>query len=699
MENKNIEQSLKLNILSFPHRKETVTCSLYKKKRSDDFVELRLSEAPYALSQELYESNEKIEVLYTDFCEHENADYIIDVDLSESVRFAKHYYSHLIREYFKSKYDIISPNFIRDIEVWTPVEQKSTEEFNTFRVFVIKVQIAKVSDSPELVLYHQGLSRILKNSVADLHEINQDTYIRVVYNNEIHKYESLPEKAKYELNNVFPIVNKDLERIYEISSGLDPFRNIYTELYCYLTDFIKTNLDNSEFKGLLGIASFDFIETPEEAIHHTRRDSNYIQLGLDNKVKVFTPKEHLKEYGPCKLPKNTNVKFILIFHKDDNEYANKLYMYMNKIYKKPNGKTMTDLYGTSLYDYIRIKFDLDKDHSIIFEDAENPYKEIYDFIDKEDIDTNKNPYVAIYLSPYNKDEADPEKKMIYYRVKEKLLKHSITSQVIYKEHIFDTKFKSFYYANIASAILAKVGGIPWRLDATERNELVVGVGAFYSKEFETQFIGSAFSFSNNGEFNEFDCTSETEPRLLAGKIKVYIQDYVKKYNKLERLVIHFYKEMSYDDIKPIKAMLFDLGLDDLPVFIININKTLSKDYVAFDTKSEDLLPYSGTIINYAPNRYLLFNNTRYINADEYPVESYYAPLKLHFQCTHKEKLNDVVLIKDMIDQIYQFSRMYWKSVKQQNMPVTVKYPEMVARMFPYFENGISPFGRKSLWFL
>ncbi|MEA2042461.1 MAG: hypothetical protein U9N85_07905, partial [Bacteroidota bacterium] len=57
-------------------------------------------------------------------------------------------------------------------------------------------------------------------------------------------------------------------------------------------------------------------------------------------------------------------------------------------------------------------------------------------------------------------------------------------------------------------------------------------------------------------------------------------------------------------------------------------------------------------------------------------------------------------INELIDQVYQFSRMYWKSEKQENLPVTLKYPEMAAQIFPHFESNIMPeFGQKNLWFL
>jgi len=44
--------------------------------------------------------------------------------------------------------------------------------------------------------------------------------------------------------------------------------------------------------------------------------------------------------------------------------------------------------------------------------------------------------------------------------------------------------------------------------------------------------------------------------------------------------------------------------------------------------------------------------------------------------------------------------MYWKSVSQQNLPVTVKYPEMMAQIIPFFNSKVLPaFGKKNLWFI
>ena len=97
-----------------------------------------------------------------------------------------------------------------------------------------------------------------------------------------------------------------------------------------------------------------------------------------------------------------------------------------------------------------------------------------------------------------------------------------------------------------------------------------------------------------------------------------------------------------------------------------------------------------------------------------PIEEaefdFYAAKQDGYCPIHKDDLNGIIerivdptipaLINQLIDQVYQFSRMYWKSVSQQNLPVTIKYPEMVAEIFPYFTHDKLPdHGKESLWFL
>src|SRR5690606_6766655 len=98
-------------------------------------------------------------------------------------------------------------------------------------------------------------------------------------------------------------------------------------------------------------------------------------------------------------------------------------------------------------------------------------------------------YIAIYVSPINKYVSDLDQRKVYYRVKELLLKFDITCQALEAEKIRQDNDYFYSLPNIAIAILSKLGGTPWRLDAKLKNELIIGVGAFKHLDINAQYIG------------------------------------------------------------------------------------------------------------------------------------------------------------------------------------------------------------------
>ncbi len=165
------------------------------------------------------------------------------------------------------------------------------------------------------------------------------------------------------------------------------------------------------------------------------------------------------------------------------------------------------------------------------------------------------------------------------------------------------------------------------------------------------------------------------------------------------MVIHYYKKMSNEEEKPIKQVLNNLNLS-LPYVIVTVNETESKDYVLFDSSFDGKMPQSGTFIKTKWNEFILCNNTRYSSNTGTRLEGFPLPIKIKFKSSNYEKINEMGVVSELIDQVYQFSRMYWKSVRQRSMPVTIEYSELVAKMISNFESkDLEQFARTSLWFL
>ena len=675
-------ENLKINIIPFQHPSLKKEFGFYKEKK-EGYYPIHRTELPNELWNTQKEEIVKSKYYYTNFIDTIDCDFKTKVDFAYNAKFAKHYYTHSAYKHFANISDAIQLNYVKDIEVWFLDTALSTKDYNNYKVFTLKIEYSALTKSPALLLSYDGNSKVATTSIDKI-EMPSNYFKTVIYNNEIFKFDSLSEDAKQNLINVYPLLNIPIKNHLHIPHDKPKKGNRYLPYFNYINDFYNNYLNTEAFRSIVPLDKNGFFTIPENEVYHTNYKSNNLRFYNNTEI---DPKVGMKKIGPYKASPHPNVQFFFIYHKPDRkEYVAKLYDYFLNGYKG---------FFPSLKNHIKQPFFMDdKNSSLGFESPATAIKELKIHL----INLEKTPntrYVAIYISPIHKEDQD--NKQLYYQVKEELLKHEITSQVIFKESINNNYFGAFL-ENITPALLAKIDGIPWRLDRDLKQELIVGVGAFKSAESNTRYVGSAFCFTNKGEFKGFDCFRDNEIELIAGAIgKQILKFIVDNGNDVERLIIHYYKPMGKEEIDPIQKVLNKLNID-VPIIIITINKTEANDYVAFDTSSPELMPLSGTIIEIAKLKYLLFNNTKYSQdgkAFDYPF-----PVKLTLNCTDDEYLNDIPTVKELIDQVYQFSRMYWKSIKQQNLPVTIKYPEMVAQIFPHFEGDKLPdFGKNNLWFL
>ena len=71
--------------------------------------------------------------------------------------------------------------------------------------------------------------------------------------------------------------------------------------------------------------------------------------------------------------------------------------------------------------FIHTPYHTEKGFSIMFEDKENPWSEIYHKVTEKHFEPDIQ-YIAIYISPFSKNSPDKSRRKIYYRLKELLLK-------------------------------------------------------------------------------------------------------------------------------------------------------------------------------------------------------------------------------------------------------------------------------------
>lgn len=633
---------------------------------------------------------------YSGFEPHAEGAISVEIDVYQATTFANHYFCHLIYRYFKSNPSaVVFPNYVKDVEVWFHDSPGPNEPFNIYHKFSISPQWGGIiPKSFQLVVSYNGTSKVLKTSVKDMGDFDSRRYKKVLCDGAVYHYEkTLPSELRQLPEKIFPVLNLELKESFDIQESFKK-ENRYPTYHQKLQWFYNTYLNCPAFNELIQLDSKGFFTVPTEWVHYVGKGNNNLQFRNGTHI---NPGLGIVKHKPLQAFTKGHLKLFFIYNKRDAEFV-KGHMYkfmMEGWHGVIKGK---EKHANPLISYINQPFSFDASKQTAFNDNNNIYEEVKQQIDKH-IKEPDCTYVAIYISPIAKDDVNHPQHEAYYKIKLHLLDKGITSQVIYKEHLDKPDFY-YYLPNIYVALLAKMGGIPWLLARTRAQELVIGVGAFKPKAADQRFVGSAFCFDNSGKFEGFQCFKSTETKYLAGSIKNAVETYITQHQQVSRIVIHFYKEISNPkELKPILAMLDSIGHGQVPVIVVTINKTESRELLAFDLNSPGKMPLSGTFLQVGYNKYLLFNNVRYNDEVYLQPKDYHFPIKLSFKSTQPELLTQQV-IGELIDQVYQFSRMYWKSVSQQNMPVTTIYPEMVAKIFPHFDRDKLPeFGEKSLWFL
>jgi hypothetical protein len=690
-----MQQQIQLNIIPFKPVSQKLTFAFYGEKRPDT---INASIKWDKLFDEFPEDRDPAQKSYfSDFRSSGDGAFIKEIDVFDAINFTQKYYRYQILQYFKNKEGIIVfPNFIDDVEVWIEDHSITHEDYRRYFKFSLKIQYKSVTEGYELQIAYDGKSRVARKSLDELPDTDPDLFKNIICNGIIYRYQKEDNNIPGSLETQFPILNYGLAKALLGEKETRKFENQYPIYQSLIKRFFTLYINVPDFKEILNISEKGFHNVAYNSVYYVNPESNKLKFKEGENV---NPGYGISTHKPAVTINSGQYKIFFIHHADDADLIDRtIIKYIKYGWHQPvNG---VQKHSKSLHSFIDHNIFIDDTKKIVFSDTNNLYEEVSEKV-KSFTKAPYTTYIAVFVSPISKLDKDHPQHKAYYLLKEQLLYKGITSQVLYKENLAKDDFY-YFLPNIYVAMLAKLGGIPWRLAEDPEDDIIIGIGAFKPQDSPHRYVGSAFCFSNKGIFEAFNCFREKETTMLAGAIRNAVIGFKEKKQNLKRIIIHFYKEISDEmELKPILNMLDDLGESDTPVIVVTVNKTESKELMGFDVKSPGLMPISGSHIKVGYNKYLLFNNTRYFGTegDLHPRE-YHFPIKLTIRSSKKEMVEDLELVKQLVNQVYQFSRMYWKSISQQNIPVTTAYPEMVAKIYPHFENhSLTEFGQKNLWFL
>jgi len=623
------------------------------------------------------------EFLYSDL-EEQTGTGSVEVKLSEYPLIARAWYNKVIRVYLSTHSYLIQANYLNDTIFWF-LEGK-TGEYAIFYKYTLKVSFDQQTMQLSLLVSWSGTSKILLRSLEEViwaNGIDPALFGKVVFNKSIYRFNQLPEEGLRNQGSVYPILNRELCDALGIVIPPQIESHPYRSDIRKIEAFYKKYLNNETFRGLVPV-KVQWQTLPASSINRIGKPVTDLVFG--NNEKGTEVHSMLKKRGPYRLIPGSSVTAFFIFHEEDKGAVAHLRSFLTG----QNG-------SGGMMNYTKTPFYFNDHLNIVYTNKQNPLPEIEAAIRKLNLITGIT-YFAFYLSRFSRFGNTLQENAVYYKIRQALLSRGVVSQTMDKEKMINSgNSLSYWIPNIASAAVAKLGGIPWKPDGNTINELVVGFGLYTSLNYQRKYTGASVCFSNDGRFLEFDAYPSDEPWQMAATLEKALKRYLESHQTASRLIIHYFKDPSGREFDPVEKMLNSIDVK-VPVIIVRVANSNSNPYYVHDHSSNYCIAQNGTYVEIFRNNYLLFLNDRHSAETEGSIAP--APLRVGLYCRNREVLSNPATVGEVLQQLNDFCYMHWRSMRQHRYPVTIGYARMLAEQASWFTDEPLPEAvRKLPWFI
>lgn len=277
--------------------------------------------------------------------------------------------------------------------------------------------------------------------------------------------------------------------------------------------------------------------------------------------------------------------------------------------------------------------------------------------------------------------------------------------------------------NLAVALYAKMGGVPWTVDhdLTVNDEIVIGIGTceMSGSRFRARqrHVGITTVFRGDGNYLlaslSKECSYEDYPETLRASTLQVLREMRERNGWRDgdtvRLVFHAHRPMKGVHVTDIVSSCVAEAGEGLNVQFAFLTvsdrhpfRLLDKDFPGTPTRNGAqkavYVPERGVLVEIDGNaRLLCTNGATLIKRPGLPL-----PTPLLIRLHRESSYTDLTYLSE---QVLKFTSLSWRSVLPASSPVTIYYSELIARLLARFRNlpNWSPEPlvrlRASRWFL
>jgi len=262
----------------------------------------------------------------------------------------------------------------------------------------------------------------------------------------------------------------------------------------------------------------------------------------------------------------------------------------------------------------------------------------------------------------------------YYEAKAVLADLGIPSQMVTSELVADERRFPWAVADIALASFAKLGGIPWTVEAPlGDDDLVFGVGRreVGAEGQRRRVFGYAVAFVSNGLYRHiWSVTPSADEDQYAERLQTALTHALREDidQPPRRIVVHLASRTGWTEIKAVQEAMLAVALD-IPVAFLRLDDTSLWDLA--DTRTDTFAPGKGTVVLLGSRRALLQSEgLTGTGPPDGPIL-----IEMDSRSTVGPEVFD-----ELVAQVFRLAHANWRGFNARSKPATLAYGEQLANL-------------------
>jgi hypothetical protein len=449
-------------------------------------------------------------------------------------------------------------------------------------------------------------------------------------------------------------------------------KNYYSDKFSLIQNFLDKVY--KEFQ-VIQQSDGDQINIERDLIEIPVFQLNKKEYIFSNKSSANSQFQGIRNYGPLqKIGKE--VIFAFIFEDRFKSFANELYLSLTGKSNPGTFPGFEQMFGVqiSTSNVRQIKIEGFSNEDML---------KVVDSVNALQVSEPNKKVIGIYVEDYAIDTEDELASNHYYFLKYNFIKNNLALQVVNYRKLGERNSLKWSTSNVALAMFAKMGGIPWVVKPSNNNCLILGVGSSHKRDEKTGIVTKYFAYTvcldSSGLYKTLevlaDETSEINylENLKSNLVKMLTDGRLGNY---KTCVLHLPFKIKQKEIVAISEAIHQINNIDFVAIKVNLdNKYFGYSY------HNTLVPYESSFVKLSRNEYLVwFEGLLY--GKEVVDKRLSNPVHIEFLNLENSKGFDE---RNYLQDVLNLSGANWRGFNAKSIPISIYYSQIIAKYTEAFE--------------